>query len=259
MANRWNLEEHSHTGKRGRQLVSGLTVFGMMLSVAAGSQALADDAAQGGAPPAQSAPSPAGGANAPDQPGAALQGGVRTIELNLEVIRDFGLDLKKLLRASTDLYDEVTIQPVSLVTQPEIIGPGTIIYIPVATQPTGAYVPPRQKRVDLAMGAMRPLVALMKQDADLAVAGQLQVEYPGDTKEELQPILKAWVGDMQDISNHFAKLESLTTAPPYDNAAIATEVGSLHDETKQIDKSRRKVFKVLQKEGKRQQKKPASK
>jgi hypothetical protein len=189
---------------------------------------------------------------APAAPAApVLKGGVKHIELNLQLLSDFGLDLKKLLRSTNDLHDEVTIQPVSLMTQPELIGPGTIVYLPIATQATGAYIPPRKKRVDLAMVDINSIVTLMKEDADEALAGELQVDYPGDTKAELQPIIKGWVTSFEDMGSHLDKLRGLTAGPNYDNANIALECGAIHKITQDLDKSRRKVYKVVQKEGKR--------
>jgi hypothetical protein len=226
-----------------------LTVAPLMVALTIGLIVSGAVQSQNEAPSAQS-----GDAAAPVPAVAPLQGGIQVIHLNLQMLHDFGLDLKKLLRSTGDLYDEVTIQPVSLVTQPEIIGAGTIIYVPIATQPTGAYIPPRKKRVDLAMGDIRSIVSLLKEDADQAVAGNLKVDYPGDTETTLQPDIKSWVTSIEDMGQHFQKLETLTAGPTYDNAGIATEVTAIHKISQDLDKSRRKVYKVVQKEGKKQSK-----
>ncbi len=50
--------------------------------------------------------------------GRSLTSGARSVELSLESLRDIGLDLKHLLKSASTSYDEVSIRPVSLITEP---------------------------------------------------------------------------------------------------------------------------------------------
>src|SRR5215470_5703849 len=103
-----------------------------------------------------SAASPGAGSATGQAQSPALKGSVQIIELNLQMLRDVGLDLKKVISAAGSLYDEVTLQPVTVTTMPNVIGMGTVWNIPVGFNPSGPPLPPRKKRVDLAMNEMRP-------------------------------------------------------------------------------------------------------
>lgn len=184
-------------------------------------------------------------------PGNALKGTVQKIELDLGVLRDIGLDLKHILKAIGSLYEEVTIQPVSLVTEPEIIGAGTIIYVPVGTMPVGLKQPARKERVDLAMNQITPLVTVLKKNVDEFVTGQKELDLPDDVLSELKPQIQRWVEMVEQANAQLKKLQQLTQNPPYDNDTIATVVTSMQTDIKQLDKTRREIYKVIRKEGKR--------
>src|SRR6516225_8812705 len=62
---------------------------------------------------------------------------IQKVELGLTQLRDIGLDLKHVMSACRHLYDEVTLQPVTIETEPELIANGVLISIPIATQPIG--------------------------------------------------------------------------------------------------------------------------
>src|SRR3984957_19870633 len=79
---------------------------------------------------------------------------VTKVELSLDQLNDVGLDLKNILTVSKHLYDEVMVQPVTVITEPEMIA-GTVINLPVGTEPTGPPRPARKERVDLLMSQLR--------------------------------------------------------------------------------------------------------
>jgi hypothetical protein len=180
-----------------------------------------------------------------------MQAGVKKVELSLETLRDVGLDLKHVMKAVGSLYDEVTIQPVSLVTQPEIVGPGTIIYIPINTMPAGPPQPARKDRVDLAMNNIRPIVGLLKTNVDEFESGRRQLDLPADVLSELHPQIQRWVGDVNDLATQLDKLNQLTQGPPYSNDEIASITKGMHQDIKELDDTRRKIYKVIRKEGKK--------
>src|SRR5262249_32087258 len=101
-------------------------------------------------PPGQPASTPAGGAGdttsttAP-QTSEPLQGSVKMVELSLDDLRTLSLDVKHLTAASSHLHDEVTMQQVSIEQEPEVIGMGTVIMIPVGYQKVGPILPANKK------------------------------------------------------------------------------------------------------------------
>lgn len=180
-----------------------------------------------------------------------LQGGVQKVELSLEKLRDVGLDLKHTLKAVGGLYDEVTIQPVTLITEPEVVGRGIIIQIPIGTQPVGPRQPARKDRVDLEMSSIRPEITLLKTNVDEFMSGHRQLDLPDDVLTELQPETKKWVEIVNQLSDQLSKLNQLTGGPPYDQDGIAAVAVDMQKEIKQLDETRRKIYKVIRKEGKR--------
>lgn len=181
-----------------------------------------------------------------------LQGSIETVQLNLEVLRDIGLDIKKLRSAAEELYNEVTLQPVSLQMQPNVVGMGTVIYTPVAAAPI--YMAPRKKRIDLAMNDIRPIVTLMKEDVDKVLSGQRKIDLPENTDEVLDPLFTNWESLVKDIYKQFTDLEPLTQTSSYDNRAIARSANSICKDAKSLENIRKKVFKIIQKEGQKAQK-----
>jgi hypothetical protein len=183
-----------------------------------------------------------------------LQGGVQIIELSLERLREIGVDIKHMLKAASSLYDEVTIQPVTIITEPEVVGFGTVINIPIGTMPTGPVQPPKKERLDLAMNHLNPIIKLMKSDVDDFMSGKRKLDLNDETRQELQPIFKAWVDDVNALNGELNNLQSLTNSPPFDNSAIAQATQSLQESAKKLEQARRVIYKKLQKEAKQEKK-----
>ena len=132
-----------------------------------------------------------------------------------------------------------------------MVGRGIVINIPIGTVPVGPPQPARKDRVDLAMAGITPIITMMKNNVDEFMAGNRQLNLPQDVIEELQPDLKDWTGMVEDIALQESQLEKLTQAPPYDNQAIAVLTVSIQKNVKQLDQTRRSIYKVIRKEGKR--------
>ncbi|HEY9791352.1 MAG TPA: hypothetical protein V6D22_13195 [Candidatus Obscuribacterales bacterium] len=184
-------------------------------------------------------------------PSRTLEGGVQKVDLSLEHLRDVGLDLKEIMTSSRHLYDEVTIQPVAMITQPSMVGPGVIINIPVGTRPVGPPQQPRKDRVDLAMNNMAPIIKLFKKNADEFVADQKELDVSDDAKAKLHPLVGDWVTGVNKISSELQQLESLTQGPQYDNAAIAAICGNMQQSARDLDKVKDKAFKIMKRERRR--------
>lgn len=181
---------------------------------------------------------------------APLTAGVQKVDLSLEKLRDLGLDLKQVSTSARHLFDEVSIQPVSLNTMPEVVGRGTIIYIPVSTSPAGPPVPPNPRRVEQAMNIMRPIINTLKQNADEFVQQHQVLDVSDESKEKLRPIVKSWVESATNIAGNLAKLEPLTKGPSYDNVAIAGVCKNIQQDAFILDKLRRNAYKIIKKEEK---------
>lgn len=195
-----------------------------------------------------------GGTDTGNTSAAPMQAGVQMIELNLQMLTHVGLDIKNLLKSTDSLYDEVTIQPVSVITEPEVVGRGIVINIPVGTRPVGPPAPPKKARVDLAMNQIRPIVTTLKQDVDEFESGKARLDISDDTRQDLHPYFDSWIKTVNDISTNMKQLESVTTGPPYDNSSIAQAAGTIHQDAQRLDEVRRKIYKYLQKEGKKKKK-----
>jgi len=183
---------------------------------------------------------------------ARLQGGVTEIDLSLEKLQDLGLDLKKALRAASSLYDEVTIQPVRIITQPSLVGgAGTIINIPVGTEPIGPPQPARKDRVDSAVNSMKPIISLLKSNVDNFVDGKKQMDLPTGVLTQLEPLFEEWIDSVNALTAKLNQLEQMTEAPPYDNKAIASLTQSMQGDLKSLEKARSAIYNVLRKRSKR--------
>ena len=172
------------------------------------------------------------------------------IVVSLDQLNDIGLDLKNILTVSRHLYDEVMVQPVTVITEPEMIA-GTVINLPVGTQPTGPPRPARKERVDLLMSQMKPIIDLLKKNADDFMADSQVTEYSDDMETKIDPLFKKWLAYMDDVYARLLTLEKLTVGPIYENYAIAATCQLIEKDIKQIDEERRPIYKIIQEEGKK--------
>lgn len=170
--------------------------------------------------------------------------------MDLEELRDIGLDLKHALTAARHLYDEVTLQPVTLQTEPEMIANGVLISIPVGVQPISPPVPPRKERVDMLMNEIRPVIALLKKNVDDFVAGNKQLDVSDSLKAEMDPLLTQWISLVNNLDDQVKKLDFLTAGPPYDNYSIGSAASAVQVDIKQLDEIRKTTIKLVRRESK---------
>ncbi len=173
------------------------------------------------------------------------------VEISLDQLNDVGLDLKHVLTLCRHLYDEVMIRPMNVITEPEMIGTGVVINLPVALEPTGPPKPPRKERVDLIMSEMRPVITLLVKNGDQFLKDSQLAGFPDSMQEKLDPLIKKWTAYADDVYAKLLKLETLTTGPAYDNYAIADTAKAVEQDIQQIDEMRRPIYKLVQEEGKR--------
>ncbi len=234
---------------------SGTTAVALALVVLLSSGACSVGAQEPQAGSADQAPSSgAGGAGdttTTQSPQEPLKGAVQKVELTLDDIRTVSLDVKHLITASSHLHDEVTMRQVSIEQEPEIIGMGTVIMIPVGYQQVGPILPANKKRVDLAMGQMSPVIQLFKEDLDEFMSGQKQLDLPDDVREKLQPYFKDWIDRVNDASAQLQKLQPLVQGPPYDQSTIASIAADINQDAQKMQEDLKKVYKIVRKEGKK--------
>lgn len=177
-----------------------------------------------------------------------LEGNVQKITLDLDQLRDVGLDLKHLVKAISSLYDEVTCQPMTMISEPEMVGP-VIVSIPTIAVPAGPPQPARKPRVDLAMSSIKPAIDMMKSNVDKFVSGQAKFDLSDQTAARLQPLFDEWVTGVKDLYTKEVALEGMTQGPPYDNYKIADQTMAMEKEIKKLDESRHGIFKIIRSEG----------
>jgi len=183
-----------------------------------------------------------------------VEAGVQVVVLSLTDLREVGLDLKHLQHGASHLYDEVTLQPMTLNMMPEMIGPGVIINIPVSTQAVGEVMPAKPARVQAAMTEIGSIVSEMKSSVDQFMAGEKQLSMPGDAQQELNQEVQQWVAGVNTIFGQYNALQQLTQTSPYNQPAIAQSCAVIIQNVKDLEKLRHRMYKVIQREGKREAK-----
>jgi hypothetical protein len=201
---------------------------------------------------AQSAGNPATAAVAPAR--QPLEAGTQIVVLSLTDLREVGLDLKHLQHGASHLYDEVTLQPMTLNMMPEMIGPGVIINIPVGTQAVGEVMPAKPARVQASMTEIGSIINEMKSSVDQFMTGEKQLSMPGDAQQELNQEVQQWVAGVNNIFGQYNGLQQLTQTSPYNQPAIAQACTTIIQNVKELEKVRRQMYKVIQREGKREEK-----
>ncbi len=173
-----------------------------------------------------------------------LKGGVEKVELSLERLRGVEADLKQVSKAAGALYDVAMIQPVRLITQPTIVGPGTIVNIPVGTQPTGPPQPVQRKSIDQAIKKMKPIIETMKRDVDDFIEHRKQLDLSNEVKQKLEPRFQEWIDGVNTVTLHENQLEQVAQNPPYDNQTVGLLSQAIQQDVKSLNKTRAAIDKV---------------
>jgi hypothetical protein len=182
---------------------------------------------------------------------SVLRGGVEKVELGLAKLQDVEIDLKTAMRATTSMTQEVTRQAVRVITQPNPLPNGTIINLPVGTEPVGPPQPARKEYIEAALKRMTPIINTLKKNVDEFVSGEKQLDLPEDVMTKLQPEFQLWVKSVNNLAYKMRHLEQITYGPPYDNLAIAELSNTMTNNLKDLEAIRLSIYKVIKKEGKR--------
>jgi len=184
-------------------------------------------------------------------PTKVLKGKVQIVNLELQALEDIGPYVKAILKTASSLYDEVTFQPVRVLTQPTMIGAGTITNIPIGTEPTGPPRPVTKQQLNSAINSMKPTIDLLKKNVDEFMNGEKQLNLPNDLVAQLDPQFTQWIGLVNRISAQEIELVSISQNPPYDNLEVAKTALIIQDSAKKLDKVRSSIYKVMRKERKK--------
>jgi hypothetical protein len=176
-----------------------------------------------------------------------LQGGVVKVQTGLDDLRDARLAVSRVRKAVANLYDEMTRQQITNEYSINVIG-STVINIPRPV--VGPILPARPRWVHASMDEIRPIMNLFKEDTDIAIEKDRQIDASDSTKQALEPIRTQAISDVQSAYEIFKSLESLTSGESYDQPAVVDASKSLDKKMKDLDKNLKKGVAILQKEAK---------
>ena len=192
------------------------------------------------------------------EPSSTLKGGVVTVEVTLNDLRDARLSASRMRKAAANLYDEVSRQEMTMIMNPNVVG-SMVIMTP---QPsfTGQYMKPRKKWVDEAMDDIGPTIKLFKEDVDTAIETNRRTDVSGSVQTAINAIREDVFSLVKSSFETYKTLEGLTAVQGdnYDNKAIATASKSLDNDMKKLDKALKKGIDILQKEAKKAKKEKAA-
>ncbi len=185
------------------------------------------------------------GTDAPASP--QLKGSVLQVDVQLNNLTDARLDISRARKAIANLYDEVNRQQVTMNYSPNMVG-SMVIMTPTPT--FGATLPARKQWVDESMADIVPIIKLFKEEVDLAIENNRQVDVSAATHKRLEPLRDEIFKSVKSSFDTLAQLEGLTSARSYNNQAISSAANTLDKQMKTLDKSLKKAISLLQKEAK---------
>lgn len=187
--------------------------------------------------------------SSPDEPSAAtLKGTVIQIEDRLNQLRDARLSISRVRKATANLYDEVTRQPVTMGFNPNVVGT-TVIMTPMPMF-SGPCLPARKKWVVASMDEIGPIINLFKEDVDTAIETNARADVGNAARKALDPIREKAFATVKTSFDLYKQLVGLTAGATYDNNSIASVTKNLDAQVKQLDRDFKKAISILQKEAK---------
>lgn len=194
--------------------------------------------------PAYSDETGTGNGDAPSS--VQLKGQVVQVDVQLTNLNDARLDISRARKAIANLYDEVTRQQVTMNYTPNVVG--TMVIMTPTPSFTGQTLPARSQWVDASMAEIVPIIKLFKEEVDTAIENNRIVAVSDSTHQKLEPLRDEAFKSVKSSFDTLTKLESLTKARPYDNAAIATTSKTLDGQMKGLDNNLKKAISLLRRE-----------
>ena len=90
--------------------------------------------------------------------------GLAFVQYTLQSISDVRLDLKRVRIAASNIFDEVTREPIDFSTAPNVIG-GSLIINPIHIRETGV-LEPRTDWIENCVMKMGPTIELLRKDVE---------------------------------------------------------------------------------------------
>jgi hypothetical protein len=175
-----------------------------------------------------------------------LKGGASVVHVEIDNVRDVQIDIKRAKANANHLFDEVTRHPITSYQSINTMGPVMMTFIE-PTFDTKEVLPARRKWVELYMAQIAPTVVLIKEDFDAINNGRNTLQYQAGDKEKLDEHLSECFKQIDAASQAAADLQKLTTAPPYDNLAVAKKAVVLEKSLEEMDKATKHLIGELKK------------
>lgn len=175
------------------------------------------------------------------------EGRAQSVSVNqsLKSLREFGLDLREVLRATYNVYDEVTMKPVNANAEAE-----DMTAFPSHAQgnaPSVSSEPANRDRLERALSVMRPIISTLKTNVDAFVSGDKALGVRNETRVKIEGDMESWRDSINGLSDELAALEKLSAAATINNNAIADVATQMKANIKQAEEMRRRMYNAIRK------------
>ena len=184
-----------------------------------------------------------------------LEATIKKQEITLQEIRDVRLDLRRVMGAATDIFDEVTREPINFSTAPNVVG-SSIIINPIHIK-EASVLEPRDKWIVNSVSKMGPTIELLRADVENIGQDSHSFAFSEKSQKTFVHLTKDWKSIVKEMYSQYKLLKSALAERPYNNESIAARARSIYLEAKALEKTRRqaeKLFKSEMKKRKREEK-----
>ena len=175
-----------------------------------------------------------------------LEATVKKQEVTLQTIRDVRLDLKRVKGAASDIFDEVTREPMDFSTAPNVVG-GSVIINPITIRETSV-LEPRTKWIENSIAKMGPIIELLRADVDSIGKDDASYAFSEQSQKTLDGLTQDWKSMVKEMFSQYQSLKAALTQKPYNNVAIASRSRSIFLKAKALEKTRRQAERLFKKE-----------
>ena len=168
------------------------------------------------------------------------------MHVELGNVRDILLDVRRAKVAASHLYLEVTRHPITSYNYVDAMGP-VMMEIPMPTFDMSEVLPARQKWVELYMQEITPALTYIKSDGDGIKSGEVDLNFSDKVRTKFDSLLQDAGTSIDKATACGVQLQKLTTAPPYDNLAIAKQTSELHKDLREVEKTTKHLIGEIKK------------
>lgn len=242
-----NASSSSQTSSNSDLSVTNQGIYGKSNSLAANDASSTTEAK----PANNTTPAPAKDASKNEAPTTAtnnasnpLSGNIKHVHIDT-LLREVSDTSHHLKRAALDLIGEVERQNLTIVAEPDVIGPMIIPAAPdvTGTIATGDLLPPRKKWVDYFTQEIGKLQAILFSDVNQVQFDDVLQPDATETWNEIVTLIDA-------IDGHYKNLVTASQAKKLDNLAIGKEALYIYDSMNRVEKLRKKLTILIRHESK---------